>query len=130
MSGFPIAWDDRISDQVIPSAVCPYAKEEIEKYLWGCHYDWVLREPPLGFRVDGPILSRQEIGRNYWVFSAVDDLERQWFVVVGSGASPFDPTTKMWRWMYAKTNDLKQTGDEFMDDAYAEQLINDTRRGQ
>ena len=127
MSSFPIAWDQRISDQTIPSAACPYAKDEIEEYLRGCHYHWVLREPPLGFRADGPIHFRQEVGRNYWVFRAVDDLERQWFVVVGSGTSPFSPTEKMWRWMYAETNNLNQTGDEFMDHAYAEQLIHDTR---
>jgi hypothetical protein len=61
------------------------------------------------------------------LFSAKDELERQWFIVVGSGTSPFDPNKKMWRWMYGETNDLNQTSDAYMDDAYAEQVVHDVR---
>ena len=127
MAGFPIAWDDGVSDQVVPSSACPYAEQEVEEYLRSCHYHWALEEPPLEFRVSGLVLFRQEVGRNYWLFSVVDGLDRQWFVVVGSGASPFDPSKKMWRWMYADRNDLGQTGEEYMDDTYAEQLLHDMR---
>jgi hypothetical protein len=128
MSGFPFAWEDGFSDQGIPSSECPYTNEEIEEYLHVNHYHWVLEEPPIRFRVDGPPLFRQEVGRNYWVFRAIDDLERQWFVLVGSGQSPFDPDKKVWRWMYAETNDLNQSADAYFDDAYAEQLVHDARR--
>jgi hypothetical protein len=130
MAGFPIAWDDGIAGQAIPSDVCPYAKVEIEEYLKNCHYHYSLQEPPLGFQAHGPILSRQEVGRNYWLYRAIDDLERQWFVVIGSGQSPFNSKTKTWRWMYAERNDLKQTPDEFIDYAYAEQVLHDTRDEQ
>ncbi|MGD0151784.1 MAG: hypothetical protein ABSB77_24665 [Xanthobacteraceae bacterium] len=127
MASFPIAWDDGISDQAIPSAVCPYSTEEIQEYLRNCQHHYALQEPPLGFQAAGPILFRQEIGRNYWLFSAVDDLERQWFIVVGSGTSPFNPGMKIRRWMYAELNELSQMPDEFMDHAYTQQLIHDTR---
>ena len=128
LSKFPIAWEEGSSDQPIPTEQCPYANAEIEEYLKGNHYHWVLNEPPLGFRVGGPMLFRREVVRHYWLFGATDDLERQWFVVVGSGQNPFDPTKKMRRWMYGETNDLNQTPDAFMDDAYAEQLVHDARR--
>jgi hypothetical protein len=81
----------------------------------------------MGFQVHGPVLSRQEIGRNYWLFDAVDELEQSWFILVGSGRSPGGPG-KMWRWMYAERNDLDLTPDAYMNDAYAEQLVHDVRR--
>jgi hypothetical protein len=127
MSGFPIAWDDGSSDQAIPTSICPYAKEEIEEYLQSNHHRWVLEEPPLGFQVGVPLLHRQEISRNYWLVSAIDELERQWFILVGSGMSPFNSKEKMWRWMYAERNDLNQAPDAYYDDAYAEQLVHDVR---
>jgi hypothetical protein len=127
MSGFPIAWDDGTSDRAIPSKTCPYTAHEIEQYLRGCHYHWVRDEAPSGFAVTGPVLSRSEAGRSYWLFSARDDREQEWFVVVGSGTSPFSPHKTTWRWMYAETNDLDQTPDAFMKDAYAQQLVHDMR---
>jgi len=126
MSGFPLAWDDGASDHPIPSRTCPYAKEEIEQYLWGCHYHWVRDEPPSKFEVTGPLLSRNKPGRNYWLCSALDDQRRQWFVVVGSGSLPGSPTKK-WRWMYAETNDLDQTPDAYMKDVCVEHLELDMR---
>src|SRR5690242_17122830 len=127
MSSFPIAWEDGASDQPIPSRVCPYTNDEIARYLRGCHYHFVLEESPTTFEVTGPLLSRTDIGRNYWLFSARDGVEQQWFVVVGSGTSPFSPDKKTWRWMYADTNDLAQTPDEYMKDACGQQLVHDLR---
>jgi hypothetical protein len=107
MAGFPIAWDDAAGDQCIPTARCPYAKEEVEDYLRTNHYHWCRDEPPSSFRASGPVLSRTEVGRNYWVYTARDDFERDWLVVIGSGQSPFKSGAKIWRWMYAERNDLE-----------------------
>jgi hypothetical protein len=125
MRGYPIAWEDRFSDQAIPSDDCPYSVEEIEGYLRNCHYHLSLQEPPLSFRVNGPILSRQLVDRNFWIFGATNDLKQEWFVLVGSGKSPFKSHGKTWRWMYAEENELGQTPDEYFEDALAQQLSAD-----
>ena len=55
------------------------------------------------------------------------DQDRQWFVVVGSGRSAGDPSSKMRRWMYAETNDDGLSPDQFLEKAYREQLVADAR---
>src|ERR1051325_7116675 len=105
MTGFPIAWEetsslDRLSDTP------PYAVSEIEEYLFGRHYHVMLEEEPTTFFVNGPHAAKNYDGRRYWVFEARDRIKlRQWYVLVGTGASPFDASKQMKRWMYARTND-------------------------
>jgi hypothetical protein len=70
----------------------------------------------------------QNAERRYWLFEARDRAkQRQWFVVVGIGKSPFDPVERMKRWMYAKTNDDDLSPDQFLNDEDREQLAADAR---
>jgi hypothetical protein len=65
------------------------------------------------------------VDRNFWIFGATNDLKQEWFVLVGSGKSPFKSHGKTWRWMYAEENELGQTPDEYFEDALAQQLSAD-----
>jgi hypothetical protein len=127
VSGLPIAWEETPSlDQL--SDTCPYSLTEISDYLFGNHYHFVLSERPTTFGVSGPCAQRKYSDRRYWLFEARDNAKhRQWFVVVGTGKSPFDPSKRMKRWMYANTNDDDLSPDEFLDEEYHEQLAADAR---
>ena len=127
MVGFPIAWEETPSlDQL--SDVCPYSLTEISDYLFGNHYQLMLSEKPTTFAVSGPCAQRKYSDRGYWLFEARDNAKhRQWFVVVGTGKSPFDPSKRMKRWMYANTNDDDLSPDAFLDEEYREQLAADAR---
>jgi hypothetical protein len=111
-----------------PLDVVPYALLEIEDYLFRCHYHWVLTEEPTTFKVNGVVAEKHDLERRYWLFDAYDKKDkRQWFVVVGTGKSPFDPSKKMKRWMYGCTNDDDISPHEFLEQAYLEQLVHDAR---
>jgi hypothetical protein len=127
MAGFPVAWEATTSiDQL--SDICPFSLTEIEDYLFGNHYHWVLREEPTTFDVSGPHAHKQDADRRYWLFEARDRTkQQQWFVVVGTGKSPFDPSERMKRWMYAETNDDDLSPDQFLDQEYREQHVRDAR---
>lgn len=94
MSGFPIAWDETPSiDQL--SDICPYSPAEMEDYLFRNHYHWVRAEEPTTFDVSGPCAQMQDAARRYWLFEARDrTMQQQWFVVVGTGKSPFAPSER------------------------------------
>src|SRR5215470_16836616 len=114
MPGFPIAWEEpsRI-DQL--SEICPYSLTEIEDYLFTEHGHWVHGEEPTQFDVSGPQAQRLEAERRYWLFEARDKAKhRQWFVVIGTGKSPFNPSEKMKRWMYAETNDDGRSPEKYL----------------
>ncbi len=127
MGEFPIAWEETQSiDQL--SDVCPYSIVEIEDYLFRNHYHWVIREEPTTFKISGPHSQRLDAERRYWVFEARNMTNRQqWYVVVGTGKSPFNPAERMKRWMYAKTNDEDLPPDGFLEQEYREQLVADAR---
>ena len=55
------------------------------------------------------------------------DRQPQWFVVVGTGSGYSNPSNKMRRWMYAQTNDDDLSPDQFLEQAYQEQLVADAR---
>src|SRR5690349_6882938 len=95
VASFPIAWEETPSLDKL-SDVCPYSPTEISHYLFGNHYHWVLREGPTTFGVSGPCAQGKYSDRRYWLFEARDHAKhRQWFVVVGTGKSPFDPSKRM-----------------------------------
>ena len=125
---FPPTWEAAPSiDQL--SDACPYSPAEIEDYLLRNHCHLVLDEEPTTFVVNGPGAQRVDAERRYWIFEAVDEgRQRQWLVVVGTGKSFSDPSEKMKRWMYAKTNDDNLSPDQFLDEEYREQLVADARR--
>jgi hypothetical protein len=113
---------DRLPD------ISPYSLAEIEHYLFVCHYRLAVGEEPTTFIVSGPHAQRQAPERRYWLFEARDRTKHgQWFVVVGTGKSPFDPSRKG-RWMYAETNDGDLSPDQFLDEAIREQLACARRR--
>lgn len=127
MAMFPVAWEETTSiDQL--SDKPPYSLTEIKDYLFGNHYHVMLNEKPTTFEVSGPHAQRQDAERRFWLFEARDRVkQREWFIVVGTGKSPFDPAEKMKRWMYAKTNDDDLSPDQFLNEEYREQLIADAR---
>ena len=129
MAGFPIAWEEAPSLDEL-SELCPYSLAEIADYLFGNHYRWVLGEEPATFAVSGPCAQRKYSDRRYWLFEARDNAKhRQWFVVVGTGKSPFDPSKSMKRWQYANTNDDGLSPEEFLEEEYREQLAADAGHG-
>jgi hypothetical protein len=106
---------------------CPYSVAEIEDYLFNCHYRWSLKEEPTTFTVSGPCAQKKDAERRYWLFQAIDGAEqRQWFVVVGTGKGA-GSSIKMRRWMYAQTNDDAMSPEQFLEQAYREQLVADAR---
>jgi hypothetical protein len=127
MAGYPILWEETFSiDQL--SKCCPYEISEIEEYLFGNHYHWSLDEASTTFEVVDSHVQRQDAERHYWLFEARERAKcRQWLVVIGTGKSPFDPSKKMKRWMYAKTNDSDLSLEQFLDQEYREQLTADGR---
>ena len=101
---------------------CPYSVAEIEEYL----LDWLHEELML---VPGPVklsglrAQKCDADRRYWMFEAIAvELQRQWFVIVGSGGkSHFAPHHRMKRWVYAETNDEGLSPEAFLDRIYHEQ---------
>jgi hypothetical protein len=122
VAGYPIAWEETPSlDQV--SDKCPYTLGEMEEYLRISHFRWSLEEKPTTFQVSGPLTRHGDAERRYWLFGAHDRLlHRQWFVVVGTGKSPFDPSKRMKRWMYAQTNDSDLSPEAFLLEQHDQQL--------
>jgi hypothetical protein len=127
MTVFPPDWVrtpslDHLSD------ISPYSLAELEDYLFRHHYHILLEEEPTTFHANGPHAQRHDSERRYWLFEARDRAkQRQWFIVVGTGKSPFDPSDRMKRWMYAKANDEGLSPDQFLDEEYHEQLEADAR---
>jgi hypothetical protein len=128
MAGFPIAWEETQSIDYLSEDTSPYSLAEIGDYLFRNHYHWMVSEKPATFAVSGPHAQRQDAERRYWLFEARDSTKhQQWFVVVGTGKSPFDSSERMKRWMYGQTNDDDLSPDQFLDEEYREQLAADAR---
>ncbi|TPI37663.1 hypothetical protein FJW07_18005 [Mesorhizobium sp. B3-1-9] len=126
MGGFPIHWEEEV-ESLDRSAVCPYSVEEIERYLESCHYHWMLDEKPMHYKVHGVVAEGMDGGRHFWLHRASDEVGREWYVVVGSGKSPFKPSMKMRGWMYGKENDLGLTPDHFLKEEMGDQHVADAR---
>ncbi|MER8764122.1 MULTISPECIES: hypothetical protein [unclassified Mesorhizobium] len=126
MSGFPIHWEEEVQtiDQLVG---CPYSAEEIEQYLWECHYHWKLDEKPMHYKVQGAVAEATEDERHFWLYQASDEIRREWYIIVGTGKSPFKSTMKMRGWMYAEENVLGLTPDRYLRDQIALQIANDKR---
>jgi len=100
---------------------CPYSFAEIEDYLFNCHYRLSLKEEPTTYKVSGPCAQKADSERRYWLFQATDGgQQRQWYVVVGTGKG-------FRRWMYAQTDDDDVSPEQFLEQAYHEQLAEDAR---
>lgn len=121
MTMFPPDWEAAPSMDHLPAA-CPYTLAEIEDYLRRCHHHLLTSEDAATFRVNGPLAHKEDTRRRFWLFEAYDIVkQRQWFVLVGTGDSFFDPSVKLRRWMLAKTNDDCLSPDEYLAQEYREQ---------
>jgi len=126
MVGFPIFWEEETDELDICVKALPYSDKEIKNYLHESHYHYMLDEEPTTFQTTGPHATKEDGDRYFWLLEARDMLKkRQWFVVVGTGKSPFDVSKKMKRWMYARTNDNNASPEEFLDEEYDEQIFSD-----
>jgi hypothetical protein len=111
----------------LPEA-CPYSLSEIEDYLRNCHYHYVREEEPATFSAGGLCAERIDLERRYWLFEARDQAkQRQWFVVIGAGKTPYNPSSRMRRWIYGQTNDEDLSPQQFLDEVYEEHLAADAR---
>ncbi len=95
MGGFPIHWEQEVPSLDWIVGECPFSDDEIEEYLQG--------------------------GRHFWLRTASNEAGEQWYVVIGTGKSPFNEATKMRRWMYAEENDLGLTPVAFLLEAIEQQ---------
>jgi hypothetical protein len=127
LSSFPLHWEEEVQSLDQLPDRCPYPVEEIEQYLWWCHYHWMLDEKPMRYKVQGVAVERTENDRRFWPYQVSDETEREWYVVVGAGKSPLEPAMKMRGWMYGKENVLGHTPDRFLRDEIDEQHAADAR---
>ncbi|MES0132163.1 MULTISPECIES: hypothetical protein [unclassified Mesorhizobium] len=127
MAGFPLHWEEEVQSLDLLPDHCPYSIEEIEQYLWRCHYHWMLDEKSMHYKVRGVVAEQIENGRRFWLYQASDEIGREWYVVVGTGKSPLKSTMKMRGWMYGKENVLGHPPDRFLRDEIDEQHIADAK---
>lgn len=128
MASYPIDWEPEIQSQDKLPEQCPYTALEMEDYLFWNHYHWSRDEEPTHFKVTGVVAELADSDRRFWLYEARDVRGRQWLIVVGSGKSPFSRELKMRRWMYGESNDLEQAPDEFLLEAYRQQVAHDSQR--
>lgn len=84
----------------------PYSANELSAYLWRVHYHYVPGEPPL--ELGDPTLVSELDGRerHLWLWQVGDQSERLWYLVVGSGRSPFvEDDQHCHRWVSAAEAD-------------------------
>jgi hypothetical protein len=121
MGGFPIHWEQEVPSLDWIVGECPFSDDEIEKYLQSCHCHWHLSAPPMSYKVGEIVSEKTEGGRHFWLRTASNEAGEQWYVVIGTGKSPFNEATKMRRWMYAEENDLGLTPVAFLLEAIEQQ---------
>jgi hypothetical protein len=117
MAGFPLMWEE---EKLGPPAEdgCPVTEPVIADYLERCSY-YHLREfePPLKFGRLKRVLRRHVEARDFWIFTCLDGVERQWFVVVSAG----DDEPK--RWVYAISNEDRQSAEWCLEFTLAEMRL-------
>ncbi|TPI45222.1 hypothetical protein FJW05_19295 [Mesorhizobium sp. B2-9-1] len=126
MSSFPVHWEEEVQSLDQPAA-CPYSIDEIEQYLCWCHDHSKLDEKPMHYKVHGAVAEQTEDERHFWLYRASDEVGREWYVVVGSGKSPFKPSMKMRGWMYGKENVLGLMPHHYLRDEIGDQRLADAR---
>jgi len=88
MVGYPIAWDRRDQTGNTYAGDCPYSAEEMGSYLYSNHFYWSLDEPPMMFGEPKLVTERADEQRKVWLWRTRDQLDRDWWLVVGTGQSP------------------------------------------
>jgi len=83
---------------------CPVSEKQISDYLYGNHFHLCTDEPETTF---SNFVSRETFDfntRKFWIWSCLDEQERNWDVIVGRGNSPFVGETIDRIWMHAERN--------------------------
>ena len=75
----------------------------------------------MSYKVGEMVGEKMEDGRHFWLRTASNEAGEQWYVVIGTGKSPFNEATKMRRWMYAEENDLELAPEAFLTGAIEQQ---------
>jgi hypothetical protein len=116
MSGYPTSWTETWTSFDPLSDGSPYTAQEIEDYLAACRSSFQPLEPPFAMRSLRFVTSRFLTSRRFWLWQVIDGGGTEWFVIVGSGASPFyGESRNLDRWLYAQTNDVLLTAEEFLE---------------
>ncbi len=127
LRGFPCAWEDELETPISPADAIPYSDWEIEEYLKTCHCHYCLDESPTQFSSVRMFGSALNAGRRYWGLEASDEGGRKWFVLIGSGVSPFRRDRYMRRWMLGMLPDGSLLPAEMFEAEIEDQLENDRR---
>jgi hypothetical protein len=120
MSTLPLMQETEPGMDRLPET-CPYSVAEIEEYLFDWLHELLLVQGPV--KLSAACAQKFDVDRRYWMFEAIAvELQRQWFVIVGSGGkSHFAPHHRMKRWVYAETNVDGLSPEAFLDRIYDEQ---------
>jgi hypothetical protein len=111
--GFPIAWDyERKGDATLVG--CPYTPYEMKEYLFGAHYHYATDEEPLELSEPEYVTELDTSRRHFWLWQVGDQSKRTWYLVIGSGKSPFYGDDRhCHRWLYADEGE-GENPDEFL----------------
>ena len=122
MPGYPIAWDEKRPDLTRSSDACPYSIEEIGSYLGWCHYHFIPGEAPGVYESPRFLLVQTKARRTIWLWQATDPQCRPWWIIVGTGTSPFfgNKGEAFWRWMWADSQSLNQSADDYIENQWRE----------
>ena len=117
MAGYPIAWTEKWDVFDPSTAGAPYTAEEIKAYLMACRSQYSPQEEPFAFQSIDFVATRFLPTRRFWLWKVeLNERSAQWFVVAGSGTSPFVRNQQnVDRWLYAETNDDGLSADKFLD---------------
>jgi hypothetical protein len=116
MPGYPASWTETWAAFDPKSNGSPYTAEEIEDYLVGCRSSFSPLKPPFVVRSIRFVMSRSLTSARFWLWEVLEEDDTEWFVVVGSGKSPFYRETRnLDRWLHAETNDERLTAEEYLE---------------
>ena len=116
---FPAAWDDNPDEAAFSENGCPASVDLMREYLKNCHYHYVLDEETLELGEFVQASRWTFPDRQFWLWSCLDGVGREWCVLVGSGRSPFAEETENRKcWFFGKTNTDRMTPDEFLADEF------------
>jgi hypothetical protein len=74
----------------------------MKEYLFTCHYHYATGEEPLRLGEPQYVAELDSRSRHFWLWRVGDQFQRIWYLVIGSGKSPFYMDDRhCHRWMYA-----------------------------
>src|SRR5262245_19221061 len=116
MPGYPAIWTETWSTFDPQSNGSPYNAREIEEYLVACRSRFQPLEPPFAIHSIRLAISRSLTPARFWLWQVIEEDGTEWFVMVGSGKSPFYRESRnLDRWLHAEMNDARLTAERFLD---------------